>query len=393
MDLKQILNTVFKPRRKNSSEQYSPIFSNRPGVVQWYMKATCWNQARRLKTYDALAAKLRSQMALGAIIKSRAELYAELGNNGKKKGDGRNLQAQCWAEMALRRAQGYPPSALFKGLIPENELSLISVADVISANEVIAAAFENAAEITRVKSKVSKAMRGAFLSGLKYTVIGLALPYMLGIGWLGGFLQGFAPVSEWPRKLQQAYFYYNSPEALIQLGIGVGAFTVLLTAVLVSLPRWNGPQRGKVDGKWPVYSLYALLSGAVLLKTIASMTAIGKNIVGSLREIRETSTPHIAYYIDTMVFRLEKEGGKMDKAFDVPVFDAETRVDLVSYLEAGDFGDAIQKVSKELTDSLDEKIKKRTTMVTFISFIPVIIGASASYDILMGSFSVFNNLF
>ncbi len=203
----------------------------------------------------------------------------------------------------------------------------------------------------------SAKLRTAVYAGLAYpTVLLLLLLVMLGfIAYLLiPVLVQMYPVEFWP--MTSAALYYLS---LAVKSYGAPALALLVAGLIVAnltLPRWTGPVRAKLDHALPPWSIYREIQSGLLLVSLSGVVRAGAPLDDALRRLKRASSPWLEAHIDQMITGIA-EGERPALAMETGLMSAALMDDLLAYDQAGDLSTAILGLGQDAVDLVAEKIR------------------------------------
>ncbi|WP_133305461.1 hypothetical protein [Vibrio sinensis] len=123
----------------------------------------------------------------------------------------------------------------------------------------------------------------------------------------------------------------------------LGLFSVLLPLMVLSLSRYCGEHRVKLD-VLPVYRQYRFIHCTNFLTSTAHQTAVGTPLKESLEHYREHATPYMKHHINTMLRALGAGKSNIGDILDSGLLDAE-ELDTVKLLSDSGNASVILKKS------------------------------------------------
>ncbi|MBB3192968.1 hypothetical protein [Roseateles terrae] len=262
-------------------------------IIDWilFRAAAHRLKQRRADFYYDMASALEDKVPLFTILRK----YEARGRT-RSRGD-----ALLYRHM-LREAMGGSLSQSLIGVVPTTELILIDAIQGSGDTGLARGLYflsETVEKVDRMIATVRKAV--------VYPLILL----VLFAGLMTGFslfavpvLADLLPPEKWPaigRGLYAVSYVVSHYGILIALGV-----VALLVAFGVSLPRWQGPMRRRLDRLAP-YSLYRDFSGAMLIVSISSLMRAGVSLRSALERATRFSSPWMRWHLREILSRLSSE--------------------------------------------------------------------------------------
>lgn len=92
------------------------------------------------------------------------------------------------------------------------------------------------------------------------------------------------------------------------------SFVLLVLALIVSLPRWRGLLRLRLEG-WPVFSLYRDFQTGLLLTSIAMLLQTGYTLKGAIEDLSGTSSRWLRWHLRRVLSGLDDKPNAAIEAF------------------------------------------------------------------------------
>ena len=92
------------------------------------------------------------------------------------------------------------------------------------------------------------------------------------------------------------------------------AFVALLVAIVVSLPRWRGTVRGRVES-WPIYGAYRDFQAGMLFSALAMLLRVGTPLKVALEDVAERSSGWMRWQLQRVLDSLEDSPNAVVDAF------------------------------------------------------------------------------
>ncbi len=265
------------------------------------------------------------------------------------------LALTAWAA-AIRN--GARLSKAVEGWVSVEEMMLISAGEQSGMFE---QALRSAARVMEARKKIV----GAVFSGLAYPFVLISMAFAV------MFLFGFKIVPAFTKVLHGAE-WHGIAKAMIVLStfaqqwlwLIAPLFVALIVVFFLSLPRFDGPLRIKLDHYAP-YSIYRMLQGSTWLIALAAMVDAGLRIEVALDQLAENAGPWLKRRILECLAGM-RSGRNMGEAlartgYDFP--DREIIEDLGVYSSLSGFDEALATLGREWIEEAVEQIGARMKVV------------------------------
>ncbi|MDO9134051.1 type II secretion system F family protein [Hydrogenophaga sp.] len=257
--------------------------------------------------------------------------------------------AVALAEWIRKLRNGARLSVAIDGWVGTDEQMLISAGEQ-SGN--IDAALVSTAEIMEAKKKI----RSAVIGGLAYPgfmmIIAFAVLIMFSYKIIPEFSQ-VVPYEKW-RGLAKAMVDFANFTRTWMFAIA-GAPVLLITAFMLSLPRWKDGMRITLDRYMP-FSVYRMLHGSTWMISFASLVSAGVRLENALGQLMEGASPWMQVRIQACLRGMRSGLNPGDalarSGYGFP--DAEIIDDLGVYAKLSGFDVALGIIGREwITESVE----------------------------------------
>jgi len=312
------------------------------------IKLTQFGRRARVLLYRRLAAFTRDGVPVADALKLLQQRY-------RASDDNREHMLSDW--LGKMRA-GQPFTHAMSGWAPPQELVMLLAGEA-------AGNLEKGLSQTAWLSENAGKIVGAVIGAVTYPIT-----IFLGIG---GLIAWFAvtiiptfaealPPDKWS----------GGPLALYTLSVYITgywhimlAFAVaLVSAFVISLPRWTGWSRELVDN-YPPYAIYRLYQSAVFLVSLSTMVQAGIPINEALERIKYTAPAWLKVKLDLILRRISA-GSAPGKAMMLPMFDKETLDDLFVYSSVSSFDEAIAAIGNRSIEDTIASVKRLATQMNAV---------------------------
>lgn len=257
-------------------------------------------------------------------------------------------------------------SPMLGGWVGDEERMLISAGEQAGTTE---KALYSAARVMEARSQINKAVFG----GLAYPIVLLCLAF--GVLYLFGFkivpaFTRIAPPEKWT----------GLARAMIEVSVfaqhwlwilAIIAITVT-TAFFVSLPRWDGAMRVRLD-RYAPYNVYRIMHGSTWLIGLSALVEAGLRIETALQQLSTNASPWLHSRIEGCL-RGMRSGLNVGESLARSGYgfpDREIIDDLGVYSALSGFDAALAILGKEWLDEAVVQIKGRMGVVFGISLLIV----------------------
>jgi type II secretory pathway component PulF len=209
-------------------------------------------------------------------------------------------------------------------------------------------------------------IRGAIMGAITMPVIvgSMIVGMLFGFGkFMVPILTAIVPVNHWP---SMGRFMYTLSSAVMNYGLPLfvlGAAAV--SAFAWALPNWSGPVRKKFDNVMP-FSVYRDYNSAVMLVSLSGLMQSGASLVGSLKSMKASSPPWLAWHIGQVLHKLDREAASPAKAFNTGVLPEDIYERVVDYGERSGFQVALKKIGGQALEKLDKSVQAKAKLLNSI---------------------------
>lgn len=227
--------------------------------------------------------------------------------------------------------------------------------------------FKLAIELLEVKEKLQQKIIGE----LSYPVILMLVNIFILYGAGKYIIPEFALTSD-PAKWEGAgaflytvSLFINSPWFILVLFL----IFLLLSLVIISLPRWTGRFRLYAEN-FPPYNSYKEIVGSIWIYTLATLIKSGLTVTESLHELAKSS--NISNYLFERIkkiIKMHKKGGLLSEALRHTKMDFPSK-DIIENLEVYEkypnFHEQLYKLGKQWLSDTEKKLVLQLKVVRFI---------------------------
>ena len=309
-----------------------------------------------MSKFAAIRADFYEDLAEG--LDDRAPLVPELEKYMFRAHRRRSSLAGLYA-LWLKKMDVLTFSNALKGTIPAMD-SLVLLAAEASGN--LPHGLRFLAGSVRAVAKI----RSTIISAIAVPVLVMSMI----VGMLFGFgkfmvplLSAIVPENHWP-TVGKLMLWMSS----IVMDYGLVLFVLLaaiVSAGVWALPNWCGFSRTRVDGYLP-FSLYRDYNSAVMLVSLSGLMQEGSSLVGSLKSMRSSSPPWLAWHLGQVLFKLDTDSATPAKAFDTGVLPLDVFERVVDYGERSSFQHALTRIGNQSLAKLDISVQKKAKVLNYL---------------------------
>lgn len=339
--------SLFGPKKPKGRDA-----SKMTGFNRWFIKKQ-FTRSKRQKIYAKLARALDNGVGLRGALD---QAYRRYSRNGTKPQD---VSAVALFEWWQGVNNGLPLSIAAKDWIPPGELIMIQSGE---ASSQLVESLNGIVELQKGVGSITTKLIVAMAYPL--FVIGLILVQFNRFG--AQLVPQFArtkPVEEWVgvgRSFGEVSLFLAD-----YLGLMFLMIVVIVVIIAVSLPRWTGPIRAKIDSFGP-WKIFRLLNSISLLMALSTMQRAGQGEVDSLKSFIHIAQPWLK---ERLVWTLKQVGAGrlLGEAFvDSPLNfpDQEIRYDVEFYSNMADLDDSLSIIAREALIEGQERSERLGRMLS-----------------------------
>lgn len=255
--------------------------------------------------------------------------------------------------------------------VPDDERMLISAGENGGELESV---LISTTEIMDGKSRIKSAILGGTIYPLVLICLAFGMLYLFGVKVIPNFSR-IVPEDKWTGMA--AFMVVLSKFVQNWLWVFGVAFLSVVVAFVVSLPRWDGPLRTKLD-KYMPYSLYRLSVGSSWLLSFAALVRAGMQAKVALQNMQVTASPWLANRLQACL-RGVNSGYSVGESLELSgkgFPDLEIIDDLAVYSALSGFDEALSMLGREWIATGVEQVKVK--MAILFSFAIVMVGGILS---------------
>lgn len=327
----------------------------------------------RLSFYRKLMALLRNRFSL---MDALDRMYQIASKEGKNPNDTMALAIISW----MRSIQnGDTFSVALRGWAPSSELLMLSVGDVANLEQALA-------NTIRVVEGMNR-MKGPVINAIAYPLFLICMVIFL-IWGVGVFMVPpmveAVPTLIWSGLAKSlvdlSNFVNDNPVALF------ATLPVVLTIILITLPRWKGKIRAKFDNA-PPWSIYRIFVGLGWLLSLSALVKAGTPVSKAMRSLRSDASPYLLHRIDRALVFINNGDNLGEALYKTNLnFPDEIVIgDLRIYAELDNFSKALENLSNDWLESSVRDIEQKAAVLNGIAILAI---AAVVAWVVMGTFAM-----
>lgn len=327
----------------------------------WFTKVQL-NAAVRTQIYDTLAMLMENGVLL---VDALGEMYAVVSEDGKKP---KRPAAAMLYECRQMVAEGHSFAAAIKKWVSTEEGALIAAGET-SGN--LRGAFTDAMELIATRKKIMGAVLGKSVYPIFLIGILCYLLYIVSTKLVPS-LESAAPPEVW---IGAARIMYLTSQYVTNYGVvTLVAMIAALVATVLSFPRLRGNLRFHLD-KYPPWSVYRMVIGAITLQNIAVLIRSGVRLHDALLLISENANPYLRERIDAAILGTTK-GLNLGEALEAAEFDFPDR-EAVKYVRLLANRDGFDRALSNFATAWIETSIKKVQVAMNVFFFATLLGVGA----------------
>jgi type II secretory pathway component PulF len=296
------------------------------------------------------------------ILQAIETLYSRRVASGGEK----HPHALAFGEWMRGIKNGERLSSMLDGWTGDDERMLISAGEQSGTME---KAFISAAHVMEARAQINSAV----FNGLAYPFVLVML--LFGVLYLFGFkiIPAFSKIAT-PDKWHGLAHMMVEVSLFAQHWLWLIAVIIaaIVSAFFLSLPRWDGPLRIRLD-RYAPYSIYRVMHGSTWLIGMSALVEAGLRIETALQQLSSTASPWLKTRIDACL-RGTRSGLNVGESlarsgYEFP--DREIIDDLGVYSSLSGFDVALSILGKEWLEESVAEIKERMGVVFGVSLLVV----------------------
>ena len=333
-----------------------PWFDN---VDHWFVRVQ-FGEDKRRNLYSELVALVKAGFSKSEAIDA---IWKILSSEGKNMGDPRARILDS-VRTGIRNGHGIGES--LREWVPRDEYMTLCAIEHSDQ-------FGHHLEIYCNTLKRKQGIQTQVIGTLAYPMLLLFTSYGMLVYFSRGIspkIDGLLPVEQWTGLSRTVFLVGEYCGILMPLTTAI--MIILPIVILATLPRWSG--YGRVVGdRLPVFSIYRLHTGVLLLQSIACLISTGMTAVEAIRKIRPTANKYLGSRLDQVLHHL-LNGSNLGHAMQM-TGDGWPDRNLVLTLRvlsrSQDFSSNLLTIAERWTVTSHDRIRRTISMARAIIFLMV----------------------
>lgn len=252
-------------------------------------------------------------------------------------------------------------AVMFKGLVPQSELSVINAAEQSGS---LADGFMTLVNVINYNSE----LKSKLISAVLFPVIMIILSLIVIAGYsmkVFPAFEGVVPVSKWPGITQSLYSFGNALVAGLWIYILI-VISVIVFFIKMVISNVSGKLRNQVLDRILPFSTYKQIVGSIFLNNLALMLKNGIPLNDGLGIILLNSNRWLKHHINIMRENMATGLG-YGEALNTGLFGPETLLNISLYAELPSFNEVLSSVSAKSREHVQEYIKRLSGVLKSLS--------------------------
>lgn len=320
----------------------------------------------------------------GDMIRAGLPLYDSM---QKLQKEGQFLLGKGFSNLLLslltQMKQETSVSAVFQGMVPNSELSVITAAEKSGS---LSDGFTTLVAIINYNDELRKKILGALI----FPLIMITLSLIVIAGYSQKVFPAFAsvvPIDKWPPVTQNLYFFGVALYEGLWLNILIG-FILLVIISRIAMANLSGPLRNKLLDKVMPFSTYRQLTSSIFLNNLSLMLSNSIPLTDALTIIQLNTNRWLRWHVFSMLEKMA-HGINYGKALDTGLMGAEELLNISLYAELPSFNEVLLSVSERARERIQEYIKKLSGILKNVA--TVVLGGSVIW-VFVALFSLMDTL-
>ncbi|MCX4179376.1 type II secretion system F family protein [Enterobacter sp. HSTU-ASh6] len=287
------------------------------------------------------------------MVKAGLPLYDSM---QKLQKEGQTLLGKGFSQRLLglinQMKQETSVAAVFEGLVPNSELSVITAAEKSGS---LAEGFFTLVSIIKYNDELRKKIIGALI----FPLIMITLSLIVIAGYSMKVFPAFAsvvPIDKWPGVTQSLYHFGVALYEGLWLKILIG-FVLLVILIRFAMANMKGTMRNKVCDKVMPFSTYRQLTSSIFLNNLSLMLSNSIPLTDALAIIQLNANRWLKWHIFAMLEKMA-HGINYGKALDTGLMGPEELLNVSLYADLPSFNEVLLSVSERSREHIQEYIKK-----------------------------------
>lgn len=287
------------------------------------------------------------------MVKAGLPLYDSM---QKLQKEGQTLLGKGFSQRLLglinQMKQETSVAAVFEGLVPNSELSVITAAEKSGS---LSEGFFTLVSIIKYNDELRKKIIGALI----FPLIMITLSLIVIAGYSLKVFPAFAsvvPINKWPGVTQSLYHFGVALYEGLWLKILIG-FVLLVILIRFAMANMKGTMRNKVCDRIMPFSTYRQLTSSIFLNNLSLMLSNSIPLTDALTIIQLNANRWLKWHIFAMLEEMA-HGINYGKALDTGLMGPEELLNISLYADLPSFNEVLLSVSERSREHIQEYIKK-----------------------------------
>ncbi|MCU6426812.1 type II secretion system F family protein [Enterobacter sichuanensis] len=287
------------------------------------------------------------------MVKAGLPLYDSM---QKLQKEGQTLLGKGFSQRLLglinQMKQETSVAAVFEGLVPNSELSVITAAEKSGS---LAEGFFTLVSIIKYNDELRKKIIGALI----FPLIMITLSLIVIAGYSMKVFPAFAsvvPIDKWPGVTQSLYHFGVALYEGLWIKILIG-FVLLVILIRFAMANMKGTMRNKVCDRVMPFSTYRQLTSSIFLNNLSLMLSNSIPLTDALAIIQLNANRWLKWHIFAMLEKMA-HGINYGKALDTGLMGPEELLNVSLYADLPSFNEVLLSVSERSREHIQEYIKK-----------------------------------
>lgn len=287
------------------------------------------------------------------MVKAGLPLYDSM---QKLQKEGQTLLGKGFSQRLLglinQMKQETSVAAVFEGLVPNSELSVITAAEKSGS---LSEGFFTLVSIIKYNDELRKKIIGALI----FPLIMITLSLIVIAGYSLKVFPAFAsvvPIDKWPDVTQSLYHFGVALYEGLWLKILIG-FVLLVILIRFAMANMKGTMRNKLCDRVMPFSTYRQLTSSIFLNNLSLMLSNSIPLTDALTIIQLNANRWLKWHIFAMLEKMA-HGINYGKALDTGLMGPEELLNISLYADLPSFNEVLLSVSERSREHIQEYIKK-----------------------------------
>ncbi|OXL39183.1 type II secretion protein F [Enterobacter mori] len=303
------------------------------------------------------------------MVKAGLPLYDSM---QKLQKEGQTLLGKGFSQRLLglinQMKQETSVAAVFEGLVPNSELSVITAAEKSGS---LSEGFFTLVSIIKYNDELRKKIIGALI----FPLIMITLSLVVIAGYSQKVFPAFAsvvPIDKWPGVTQSLYYFGVALYEGLWLKILIGFF-LLVILIRFAMANLKGTIRNRIFDRVMPFSTYRQLTSSIFLNNLSLMLSNSIPLTDALSIIQLNANKWLKWHIFAMLEKMA-HGINYGKALDTGLMGPEELLNICLYADLPSFNEVLLSVSERSRAHIQTYIQKLAGLLKNLA--TIILGGS-----------------